>query len=86
MVCGTDKDLKLNLQAIDPNLLYENSLRDGGAMAIKLHGYDDTTITKIGRWKSLIFSQYIHNQISHHSKDILSKISICLPLVNVAAI
>ena len=55
-------------------------------MALKLHGYDNTTIMKIGCWTPLTFLQYTHNQISHLSKDTLQKISMTLPFVNVAAI
>ena len=55
-------------------------------MALKLHGYDDTTIMKMGRWTSLTFLKYIHNKIAHLSKDISKKMSIPLPFVNVAAI
>ena len=80
------KKLKLNLKAIDPDLVRENSLRAGGAMELKLHGYNDTTIMKMGRWTSLTFLQYIQNQISHLSKNIPQKMSMTLPFVNVAAI
>ena len=55
-------------------------------MALKLHGYDDTTIMTMGRWTSLTFLQYIHTQIAHLSADISKKMSIELPFVNVAAI
>ena len=84
-VRDTAKTLKLHEQAIDPDLVGAHSLRAGGAMALKLHGYDDTTIMKMGRWTSLTFLQYIHNQIAHLSKDISAKMSIPLPFVNVAA-
>ena len=47
------KTLKLNLQAIDPDLFGAHSLCAGGDMALKLHGYDDTTIIKMGRSTSL---------------------------------
>jgi hypothetical protein len=79
---------KLNLAefAIDPNLLGSHSLRAGGAMALKLHGFDDTTIMKMGRWTSLTFLQYIHNQIAHLSKDVADKMSQPLPFLNIAAI
>ena len=80
------KILKLDLQAIDPDLVGAHSLRVGGATALKLHGYDDTAIMKMGRWKSLTFLQYIHNQIAHLSKDMSQKMSTPLPFVNVAAI
>jgi hypothetical protein len=79
---------KLNLreQAIDPDLIGAHSLRAGGAMALKLHGFDDTTIMKMGRWTSLTFTQYIHTQIAHLSKDISRKMSMELPFLNIAAI
>ena len=64
------KKLKLNLQAIDSDLVGAHTLRAEGAMALKLHVYNDTTIIKMGRWTSLTFLQYIHNKISHLSKDI----------------
>ena len=78
--------LQLHKQGIDPDLVGTHSLRAGGVMALKLHGYDDTTIMKMGRWTSLTFLQYIHNQIAHLAKDISKKMSIPLPFVNIAAI
>lgn len=80
------KDLNLKDQGIDPDLVAAHSLRAGGAMALKLHGYNDTTIMKMGRWTSLTFLQYIHNQIAHLAHDISKKMSIELPFVNIAAI
>ena len=85
-VRDTARDLELHKQGINPDLIGAHSLRAGGAMALKLHGYDDTTIMKMGRWTSLTFLQYIHNQIAHLTKDISKKMSIALPFVNVAAI
>ena len=85
-VRSKEKTLKLNLQAIDPDLFGAHYLRTGGAMLLKLHGYNDTTIMKMGRWTSLIFLQYVHNQISHLSNDISQKMSMPLPFVNVATI
>ena len=55
-------------------------------MALKLHGFDDTTIMKMGRWTSLTFLVYIHNQIAHLGKDISKKMSEELPFVNIACI
>jgi hypothetical protein len=80
------KTLQLEKQAIDPDLIGAHSLRSGGAMALKLHGYDDTTIRKMGRWTSDTFLQYIHNQIAHLSKDISKNMSMALPFLNIAAI
>ena len=78
--------LKLQSSGIDLDLIGSHSLRAGGAMALKLHGYEDTTIKKMGRWTSLTFLQYIHNQIAHLSKDISKKMSMELPFINIAAI
>jgi len=50
-----------------------HSLRAGGAMALKLNDYSDTTIQKLGHWSSLTFLQYIHNQIAHLSSGIAPK-------------
>ena len=86
--CVRQTAIKLDLanHGIDPDLIGAHSLRAGGAMALKLHGFDDTTIMKMGRWTSLTFLQYIHNQIAHLSMDISRKMSIELPFVNIAAI
>jgi hypothetical protein len=86
LVRQTATSLELSEVAIDPDLLGSHSLRAGGAMALKLHGYDDTTIMKMGRWTSLTFLQYIHNQIAHLSSDISKKMSEPLPFLNIAAI
>ena len=55
------KKLKLHHQGIDPDLVISHLLRAGGANALKLHGYDATTMKTFGRWTSLTFLQYIHN-------------------------
>ena len=79
-------DLKLNEGGIDPDLIRVHSLGAGGVMALKLHGYNDTTIMKMGRWTSLTFLQYIHNQIAHLSKDISKKMGKHIKFTNIAAI
>ena len=80
--------IKLNLAStgIDPDLIGVHSLRAGGAMALKLHGIDDSTIMKIGRWTSMTFLMYIHNQIAHISKNLSTRMSRPLPFLNIAAI
>jgi hypothetical protein len=86
MVKNAARILQLQRQAIDPDLVGSHSLRAGGAMALKLHGYDDTTIQKMGRWTSSTFLQYIHNQIAYLHKDMSKTMSIALPFLNIAAI
>jgi hypothetical protein len=80
------KALGLQNQGIDPDLIGAHSLQAGGAMALKLHGFDNITIMKMGRWTLLTFSQYIHNQIACLSEDISWKMSMPLPFVNIASI
>jgi hypothetical protein len=86
MVRAAAKALKLDKQGIDPDLIGAHSLRAGGAMALKLHGFDNITIMKMGRWTSLTFTQYIHNQIAHLAEDVSKKMSIPLPFLNIASI
>ena len=76
--------LNLHTQGIDTDLIGVHSLRAGGAMAMKLNGSSDTSIKKQGRWSSLTFLQYIHNQIAHLTKDLSTKMSTPLSYVNVA--
>ena len=78
--------LRLQDTGIDPDLIGVHSLRAGGAMALKLHGYSDTTIKKFGRWSSLTFLEYIHNQIAHLSNGVAASMSIPLPFVNIAVV
>jgi hypothetical protein len=78
--------LQLHKHAIDPDLVGAHSLRAGGAMALRIHGYDDTTIMKMGRWTSTTFLEYIHTQIAHLSKGVSSKMSTEVPFTNIAAI
>ena len=80
------KALHLERCAIDPDLVGSHSLRAGGAMALKLHGYSDTTIQKFGRWTSNTFMMYVHTQIAHLSKGVSKSMSTPLPFTNIAAI
>ena len=77
-------DLKAN--GLDVSLIGLHSFRAGGAMAMKLTGSSDTTIMKFGRWKSLTFLQYIHNQIAHISTGVSLAMSTKLTYTNIAAI
>ena len=79
------KILKLQDVAIDPDLVGSHSLRSGGAMALRLHGEDATTIMKLGRWTSTTFLDYIHTQIAHLSKGVSTRMSEDIPFLNIAA-
>ena len=78
--------LKLNTAGIDPDLVGNHLLRAGGAMALKLQNYKDTTIMKMGRWSGLTFTEYIHHQIAYLSKDMSSNMAQPLPFLNIAVI
>ena len=80
------KRLKLEEKGIDPDVIGAHSLRAGGAMALKLNHYPDTTIQKIGRWTSNTWMQYIHNQISHLSKGVAQDMTKELPFLNIGFI
>jgi hypothetical protein len=80
------KILELHKNGIDPDLVGVHSLRAGGAMALKLQGISDTIIQKQGRWTSMTFLQYIHNQIAHLTKNLSTKMSTSLTFTNIASI
>ena len=80
------KQLDLHKNGIDADLVGVHSLRAGGAMALKLNGVSDTIIQKQGRWTSMTFLQYIHNQISHLTKDLSTKMNTSLEFCNIANI
>ena len=77
---------KLHHAGINPDLVGVNSLRARVDMSLKLHGESDTTIMKMGRWSSLTFLVYIHNQIGLISKVLTQTMSIPIPFLNIAAI
>ena len=54
-----------------------HSLRAGGACALKLAGYSDTDIKKMGRWrpKSTSFLEYIWEQLSTFSAGMAANMS-----------
>ena len=52
-------------QGFDLERIGTHSLRAGGAVALRLAGYDDTTIRKMGRWSSSTFLIYIRNQVAN---------------------
>ncbi len=54
-----------------------HSLRSGGACALKLAGYDEVYIRKMGRWapKSNAFLEYIQSQLSTFSAGMATRMS-----------
>ena len=80
------KSLKLHVQGIDPDLIGAHSLRAGGAMALKIWGFKDSTIRKFGRWSSDTWQMYIHSQISQLYEGVADKMSQHIPFKNIAFI
>ena len=78
--------LELHKNGIDIDLIGVHSLRAGGAMALKLQGVSDTIIQKQGRWTSMTFLQYIHNQIAYLTKGLSTKMHTKLTFCNIANI
>ena len=77
------KSLKLQNKGIDPDA---HSLRAGGAMALIIMGYSDSTIRKFGRWASDMWQMYIHSQISKLYEGVPAKMRTPLPYHNIAFI
>jgi hypothetical protein len=86
MVQAAVRLMHFHKNGIHPDLVGAHSLCAGGAMALRLHGFDDMTIMKMGRWTSLTFTQYVHNQIAHLAEDMSHKMSMPLPFLNIASI
>lgn len=71
--------LQLHRRGIRATDVGSHSLRAGGAMAMKLNGCDLVTIMKTGRWTSLTFLTYIHNQIAHLGANISGRMANPVP-------
>ena len=82
----TDKDMSLHMKFAAASLGYParniplaridtHSNRAGGACAMKLAGYDDESIRKMGRWlpSSNAFLEYIQQQLSGFSQGMSNK-------------
>ena len=80
------KALNLQENGYDPDMVGAHSLRAGGAMALKLMGYNDSDIQKFGRWTSNTWQMYIHSQIGKLSDGVAAKMSTHMPFVNIAFI
>lgn len=77
--------LGLSRRGIHVARVGSHSLRAGGAMAMKLNGCDLITIMKTGRWTSLTFLTYIHNQIAHLGANITHHMARPVPFFSFAA-
>jgi len=80
------KSLNLQDKGIDPDLIGAHSLQAGGAMALKIMGYNDSTIRKFCRWTSDKWRMYQHSQISKLYEGVAQKMSTHFAFHNIAFI
>ena len=78
--------LNLTQNGFDTDLVGSHSLRSGGAMALKPMNYKDSTIRKLGRWKSDTWQMYIHSQIDKLHQGVAAAMSTPHVFKNIAAI
>jgi hypothetical protein len=60
-----------------------HSLRSGGAVHLKLAGYDDDMVKKLGRWSSNTYLRYIQSQIGQLTKGVATNMARILRFHNV---
>ena len=60
-----------------------HSLRSGGATNLKILGYSDSMIRKLGRWTSDTFLRYIQQQIGELTAGVAAAMSKALSFLNV---
>ena len=85
------KAVRLSVQATGldghaPERIGSHSLRASGAMALKLNGYDEVLIQKLGRWSSNTYLRYIHSQIGALTANVAAAMATPLRFHNVAAV
>ena len=80
------KSLKLQDRVIDPDLIGSHYFRAGGAMALKIMGYAESTINKFGHWTSDTWIMYTHSQISELYEVVAQKMSTPITFHNIAFI
>ena len=55
-------------------------------MALKIQGFNDSTIRKLGRWKSDTWQMYIHSQIDQIYQGVAAAMSTPITFKNIANI
>ena len=74
-----------NLEAAGYDLtrIGSHSLRSGGATNLKIRGYSDALIKKLGRWSSDTFLKYIQSQIGELTEGVAASMAESLRFLNV---
>jgi hypothetical protein len=65
------------------NQIGSHSLRSGGAVHLKLAGYDDDMVKKLGRWSSNTYLRYIQSQIAQLTMGVATSMARILQFHNV---
>jgi hypothetical protein len=69
---------KLHLAGFDLKRIGSHSLRSGGAVNLKLNGYDHDIIQKLGRWSSKTYLHYIQNSIGELTAGVAASMATTL--------
>ena len=73
----------LESQGYDLTRIGSHSLRSGGAVALKLAGYDSDVIKKLGRWSSDTYLIYTQSQIAQLTAGVSARMAQQLRFHNV---
>ena len=69
------KDMGLLRQGYSLHRIGTHSLRSGGAVRLKLAGYDEAMIKKLGRWSSDTYLIYIQTQVANVSMGVSARMA-----------
>jgi hypothetical protein len=69
---------KLISAGFDIQRIGSHSLRSGGAVNLKLNGYDDITIKKLGRWSGNTYLTYIQSSIGELTTGVAERMATTL--------
>ena len=61
-----------------------HSLHSGGMNTPALSGYSNTQIQKMGRWKGVMFEEYIHEELACYSAWMVTSMKCNFKFVNVS--
>ncbi len=73
----------LEARGYDLTRIGSHSLRSGGATNLKIRGYSDALIKKLGRWSSDTFLRYIQSQIGELTEGVAACMAESLRFLNV---
>jgi integrase len=75
LICMGATHDNLPAQGYTLSRIGSHSLRSGGAMHLKLAGYDNDIIQKLGRWSSTTYLHYIQTQIGQLTTGVAQRMA-----------